>query len=232
MRKLPEVQARRLRAIVVGAHAGQPTGLEVGMVDPSDMAAFDQLSRQLQVPLVPCVVTEGALLAAIEQIYQRKEAMASIAREVIADVADDDVLSLSKLATSASADDAPVVKLINSIFEAATRRGASDIHIEPQERRAADPLPHRRRAAGADASADTRIAGAVVQRLKLMAASTSPRSGCRRTAASASRCASTTLDVRISTLPTQHGESVVMRLLDAGRGGMRRSTRSACRRRF
>ena len=218
VRKLPEVQARRLRAIVVGAHAGQPTGLEVGMVDPSDMAAFDQLSRQLQVPLVPCVVTEGALLAAIEQIYQRKEAMASIAREVIADVADDDVLSLSKLATSASADDAPVVKLINSIFEAATRRGASDIHVDPQE----DALQIRFRIDGVlqvQSSADTRIAGAVVQRLKLMSSLDISEKRLPQDGRFRIKVASTTLDVRISTLPTQHGESVVMRLLvqDAAR---------------
>src|SRR5688500_16707337 len=128
--KLPEVHARRYRAIVLG---NAPDGLLVGMVDPADMVGFDQLSRTLKTHMVPAVVAEGALLAAIEHIYQRKDEMASFAREVADDVGEG-VLSLSGLEGSASADEAPVLKLINSIFESAVTRGVSDIHIEPQER--------------------------------------------------------------------------------------------------
>ena len=199
---------------MLGPHA---QGLEIGMVDPTDMVAFDQLARQLRVQLVPCVVAEGALLGAIEHVYQRKEEMASFARDVVADVGDD-VLNLSGLETNASADDAPVVKLINSIFEAATQREASDIHIEPQER----ALQIRFRIDGVmqvQSTPDARIASAVVQRLKLMSSldiseKRLPQDGRFRV-----KVGATTLDVRISTLPTQHGESVVMRLLvqDASR---------------
>jgi MSHA biogenesis protein MshE len=214
VRRLPEVQSRRFRAIVIGS---RPEGLEVGMVDPSDMVAFDQLTRQLRTQLVPCVVAEGALLGVIERIYQRKEEMASFARDVVADVGDD-VVNLSGLENNASADDAPVVKLINSIFEAATQRNASDIHIEPQER----ALQIRFRIDGVmqiQSTPDARIASAVVQRLKLMSSldiseKRLPQDGRFRV-----KVVATTLDVRISTLPTQHGESVVMRLLmqDASR---------------
>lgn len=80
--RLPEGQARRYRAIVVGRHAD---GLEVGMVDPADMAAFDQISRVLKTTIVPCVVAESELLGAIEHVYQRREEMASFARDVVAD---------------------------------------------------------------------------------------------------------------------------------------------------
>ncbi len=214
MRKLPEVQARRFRAIVLGPHAD---GLEIGMVDPTDMIGFDQVSRLLKTHIVLAVVAEGALLAAIERIYQRKEQMASFAREVVADVGDG-VLNLSGLESSASPDDAPVVKLINSIFEAATQRDVSDIHIEPQER----ALQIRFRIDGVmqvQSTPDARIAGAVVQRLKLMSSldiseKRLPQDGRFRV-----KVGATTLDVRISTLPTQFGESVVMRLLvqDASR---------------
>ena len=214
VRRLPEVQARRFRALVLGPHRD---GLEIGMVDPTDMAAFDQLSRTLRSQLVPCVVAEGALLGAIEHVYQRKEEMASFARDDVADVGDD-VLHLSGLDSNASADDAPVVKLINSIFEAATQRSASDIHIEPQER----ALQIRFRIDGVmqvQSTPDSRIASAVVQRLKLMSSldiseKRLPQDGRFRV-----KVGATTLDVRISTLPTQHGESVVMRLLvqDASR---------------
>ncbi len=208
VQKLPEVQSRRLRAIVIKSFGD---GLEVGMVDPADMVAFDQLARLLKTTVVPAVVAEGALLAAVERIYQRKEAMAGFAREVAADVGDG-VLNLSGLENSASADEAPVVKLINSIFESATQRHVSDIHIEPQER----ALQIRFRIDGVmqvQSTPDSRIAGAVVQRLKLMSSldiseKRLPQDGRFRV-----KVGSTTLDVRISTLPTQHGESVVMRLL-------------------
>ncbi len=213
--RLPEVHARRYRAIPLRETTG---GVEVGMVDPADGVALDQLSRTLKAGVLPVVVAEGALLAAIERVYQRREEMAGFAREVAADIAGDDVVSLSGLENKASADDAPVVKLINSIFEAAVKRHASDIHIEPQER----ALQIRYRVDGVmqlQSAPDARIAGAVVQRLKLMssldiAEKRLPQDGRFRV-----KSGETTLDVRISTLPTQFGESVVMRLLvqDASR---------------
>ena len=206
--RLPEGQARRYRAIVVGRHAD---GLEVGMVDPADMAAFEQISRVLRTTVVPCVVAESELLGAIEHVYQRREEMANFARDVVADVGED-VVNLSGLESSASADDAPVVKLINSIFEAATQRGASDIHIEPQER----ALTIRFRVDGVmqvQSTSDARIAGALMSSLDI-SEKRLPQDGRFR-----AKVGATTLDVRISTLPTQHGESVVMRLLvqDASR---------------
>jgi MSHA biogenesis protein MshE len=212
--KLPEVQARRYRAIVLG---NESDGLLVGMVDPADMVGFDQLSRALKTHIVPAVVAEGALLAAIERIYQRKDEMASFAREVAADVGEG-VLTLAGLENNASADEAPVLKLINSIFDSAVTRGVSDIHIEPQER----SLQIRFRIDGVmqvQSTPDARVSAALVQRLKLMssldiAEKRLPQDGRFRVKVGAA-----TLDVRISTLPTQFGESVVMRLLvqDTGR---------------
>jgi MSHA biogenesis protein MshE len=206
--RLPEVQARRYRAIPLRQGA---RGVEVGMVDPADGVSIDQVSRTLKADVLPVVVTEGALLAAIDRVYQRREEMAGFAREVAADVGDG-VVSLSGLENKASADDAPVVKLINSIFEAAVTRNASDIHLEPQER----ALQIRYRVDGVmqlQSAPDARIAAAVVQRLKLMSSldiseKRLPQDGRFRV-----KTGSTTLDVRISTLPTQFGESVVMRLL-------------------
>jgi len=208
VRRLNEAQARRFRAIVLGPKAD---GVEVGLVDPADMVSFDQLSRVLKANVHPVVVTEDALLAALERIYQRKEEMAGLASQVAADVGGD-VVSLAGLESSASADDAPIVKLLNSIFQSAVTRGVSDIHIEPQER----SLQIRFRIDGVmqvQSSPDPRIAGAVVQRLKLMASldigeKRLPQDGRFRV-----KVNTTMLDVRISTLPTQFGESVVMRLL-------------------
>ena len=210
VRRLSEAQARRFRAIVLGPKRDGSGTLEVGLVDASDMLTIDQLGRVLKTDLQPVVVTEDALLGAIERIYQRKEEMAGLASQVAAEVGD--VLNLSGLESSASADDAPIVKLLNSIFQSATTRNVSDIHVEPQER----SLQIRFRIDGVmqvQSSPDPRIAGAVVQRLKLMASldiseKRLPQDGRFRV-----RVGTAMLDVRMSTLPTQFGESVVMRLL-------------------
>ncbi len=225
--RLSEAQARRFRAIVLGPKLGNlgnvgGTGgpgspseaLVVGLVDAADMVSFDQLSRLLKTAITPAVVTEAALLAAFEHIYQRREEMAGLASQVAADVAPDgaDVVNLSGLEAGAAADEAPIVKLLNSLFQGAVSRGASDIHIEPQER----SLQIRLRVDGVlqvQSNPDPRIAGAVVQRLKLMAnldisEKRLPLDGRFRV-----KVARTMVDVRISTLPTQFGESVVMRLL-------------------
>jgi MSHA biogenesis protein MshE len=228
--RLSEAQARRFRAIVIGPQAnsnaspgsagsssgvgGASEALVVGLVDAADMVSFDQLSRLLKTSITPAVVTESALLAAFEQIYQRREEMAGLASQVAADVAPDtaDVVNLSGLEAGAGAEEAPIVKLLNTLFQSAVSRGASDIHIEPQER----SLQIRLRVDGVmqvQSSPDPRIASAVVQRLKLMAnldisEKRLPLDGRFRV-----KVARTMVDVRISTLPTQFGESVVMRLL-------------------
>jgi MSHA biogenesis protein MshE len=209
VRRLSETQARRFRAVVLGPKAG---GVEVGLVDPADLVSLDQLARVLGQPVLPAVVSEEALLATIERIYQRKEAMASLARDVAADVGG--ASAVSGVDLEASGDDAPVVRLLQTIFQAAVAREASDIHIEPQEA----ALQIRFRVDGAmqvQSTPDARIAGAVVQRIKLLAAldiaeKRLPQDGRFRV-----KVSDTTLDVRVSTLPTQHGESVVMRLLAA-----------------
>ncbi len=158
VRKLPESQARRFRALVLGPLNG---GLEVGLVDPADMVAYDQLCRALQVPVFPVVVTESALLSIIERVYQRSEEISGLAKEVVADVGDG-VLSLSGLDAASSAEDAPVVRLLHSIFQSAVSRDVSDIHIEPQEKQ----LQIRFRIDGVmqvQSAPDSRIAGAVAQ---------------------------------------------------------------------
>ncbi len=205
---LPEARARRFRAIVLARDAA---GLTVGLVDPSDMVTFDALSRLLAMPVRPAVVAEELLLQTIDRIYQRGEEISGFARELAADIGDG-VLSLASLETSSGAEEAPVVRLLHSIFQSAVAREVSDIHFEPQERQ----LQIRFRIDGVmrvQSAPDPRIAGAVVQRLKLMSSldiseKRLPQDGRFRLTVSGQ-----VLDVRISTLPSQYGESVVMRLL-------------------
>ncbi len=208
VRRLSETQARRFRAIVLGE---LDVGLQVGFVDPTDMQAFDQVARVLNTPLYPVVVTEDALLSCIERIYQRNEQIAGLAKEVAADMAQASV-DIGTVELTNAADDAPIVRLLQSLFETALSRDVSDIHIEPQERE----LLIRFRIDGTmqlQSSSDSKVVAAMVQRLKLMASldiseRRLPQDGRFQFTVGAS-----VVDVRIATLPTYYGESVVMRLL-------------------
>ena len=208
VRRLSETQARRFRAIVLGE---QDFGLQVGFVDPTDMQSFDQIGRTLNVSIYPVVVTEEALLATIERIYQRSEQIVGLAKEIAADLTQA-TLSLNLAQASDNAEEAPIVRLLQSVFETALSRNASDIHIEPQERH----LVIRLRIDGTmqvQSTSDPKVVSAMVQRLKLMASldiseRRLPQDGRFQFTAGAN-----VVDVRISTLPTYYGESVVMRLL-------------------
>jgi MSHA biogenesis protein MshE len=208
VRRLPEAQARRFRAIVLEEKAGT---LVVGFSDPTDIFAQDEVTRLLKATVQPVAVTERLLLAAIDRIYQRREEMAGLAIEVAADIAQA-TSAIAGLDFGSTSDDAPIVRLLHSIFETAIAQSVSDIHIEPQEKN----VIIRLRIDGVmmvQNTYDPKIAAAMVQRLKLMSSldiseKRLPQDGRFQMAVGA-----TPVDVRISTLPTQHGESVVMRLL-------------------
>ncbi len=214
-RLLPEVQARRLRALPLEE---TPTGVRVGMADPTDLAAYDEIARLIRREIELVVVAESQLLAAIDRSYQHREDIAGLAKELQTELTSvegelGDLLGLN----SASAEDAPVVRLLYSVFEEALRVRASDIHIEPQER----SLRIRYRIDGAlhvQTEADSKISGAVALRLKLMSGLDISEKRLPQDGRFAAKLRNGAVDVRISTMPTQHGESVVMRLLSQNSG--------------
>ncbi|TBR13434.1 MAG: MSHA biogenesis protein MshE, partial [Rugosibacter sp.] len=82
---LPESQARRLRALVLSERAGM---LLVGMADPTDLAAFDDLARLLKRDIDLAVVTESQLMGTIDRVYTRTEEISGLAKELTADLSD------------------------------------------------------------------------------------------------------------------------------------------------
>ena len=130
-RLLPEVQARRLRAMVLDETSA---GVRVGMADPTDLTAYDEISRIVKRDIELIVVAESQLLGAIDRSYRNTEAIAGLAQELTTElrIVEDSLGDLLGLNT-ASAEDAPVVRLLYSMFEEALRVRASDIHIEPQQ---------------------------------------------------------------------------------------------------
>ncbi|HET9680355.1 MAG TPA: GspE/PulE family protein [Gammaproteobacteria bacterium] len=209
VRLLPETHARRFRTIVL---AEREQDILIGMVDPTDIFAFDELGRMLKKPVQPALVREADLLLAIDLVYRRTAEISTLAEELGEELAEGDY-DLSQLAADETTQDAPVIKLLQSLFEDAAQVGASDIHIEPDE----TVLRLRQRVDGVlqeQVLEGKRIASALVTRLKLMAGLDISEKRLPQDGRFSMRVKNKVLDVRLSTMPVQHGESVVMRLLD------------------
>ncbi len=213
--KLTEVQARRFRAIVIEeSHAH----FLVAMSDPTDLTRVDDLQSLLNKPLQIAVARESDLMHAIEMVYRHTEQIENLAQEVGESNADQ--FDLASLTESVDVSEAPVARLLQSIFDEALKQNASDIHIEPEE----NLLRIRKRVDGQlqeTVIRESRIASALVLRLKLMAnldisEKRKPQDGRFNMIVN-----HRSIDVRLATLPVQYGEMVVMRLLDQSKGQLR-----------
>jgi MSHA biogenesis protein MshE len=160
---LPESAARRFRAMVL---EDKGDTLLVALADPLDLAAYDELHRILKRNIAIAAVPESQLPLALDRLYRRTEEISGLARALEKDLGD--AVDFGELTATVGLEGAPVVRLLQSMFEDATQVGASDVHIEPQE----TGLQIRVRVDGVlqtQTQADKRIGGALAQRLKLMA---------------------------------------------------------------
>ena len=211
--KLPESSARRFRALALEERGAK---MLVGMADPTDLFAFDELSRILKKDIEPVVVAESEVAVALDRVYRRTEEISGLAKELQQDLGESAV-DFGALDAALGAEDAPVVKLLQSLFQDATQVGASDIHIEPQE----DRLRIRIRVDGhlqAQTETELRVAAALALRLKLMAGLDISEKRHPQDGRFNVLVRQQPVDVRISTMPTNYGESVVMRLLNRQSG--------------
>ncbi len=212
---LPESAARRFRALVL---EDKGDTLLVAMADPLDLFAYDEITRLLKRNISIAAVPESQLALACDRLYRRTEEISGLARALEKDLGD--AVDFGELTASAGAEGAPVVRLLQSLFEDATQVGASDIHIEPLE----SGLQIRARVDGVlqtQTQAEKRIGAALAQRIKLMAGLDISEKRLPQDGRFSVRLKDQTIDVRLSTMPSTYGESVVMRLLSLG-GGVRR----------
>jgi MSHA biogenesis protein MshE len=210
---LPEIHARRYRAIVL---EDKDNALLVGMADPTDIYSFDELRNLLKRPIKQAVVREADLMATIDTVYRRTDEIINLAGELDEELADG-AFDLEHLLSDAELEDAPVVRLLRSLFEDAVQIGASDIHIEPDEtvlrlRQRIDGMLHEQ------VMKEKRIASALVSRLKLMSGLDISERRLPQDGRFNIKVRGRSIDVRLSTMPLQYGESVVMRLLDQSGG--------------
>ena len=208
---LTEAAARRYRAIVIDVEE-DIGALMVGFADPTDLVAYDEVARLLQRDITLAVVMESQLLSTLDRVYRHTEEISGLAKELTEDMLEGqfDFGDLDGVATTD--EDAPVVKLLNTVFEEAIKLKASDIHIEPQETQ----LVIRFRIDGVlhvQTEAHPRTAAPLILRLKLISGLDISEKRLPQDGRFNIKLKHSSVDVRLSTLPTQYGESAVMRLL-------------------
>ncbi len=204
-----------LERVVALPYALEDGKLKVALADPGNIQAIDELRIASTHPLELAVAPREEIEIEIKRLTRASEAFG--ARAVVEDAfaAGVEEEEADDLEVEDGVSDAPLVRLVNSLIFQAAEDGASDVHIEPQE----DSLLIRFRIDGVlheIQRVPKRMTAGVVTRLKVLAKldiaeRRKPQDGrISLNAAAAGR----TLDIRVATLPTVEGESVVMRLLD------------------
>lgn len=213
VRKLPETLARRYRAILLKDNEHECL---LGMADPTDIYALDEIQKKLNKNIKQAIVRESHLLQVFDKVYRKTEAISALAEELGQELSTDDELSFGG---QTEMTEAPVAKLLNSVFEDAVQVGASDIHIEPDQHE----VRIRMRVDGVlseQVMKETQISAAIVVRLKLISGLNISEKRLPQDGRFNMNVKGRQIDVRISTMPTQFGESVVMRLLDQSKGAL------------
>ncbi len=194
------------------------SSLVVAMADPTNLNAIDDLKFLTGYNIEPVIASETAIVGAVEKYYNAgpsyDEVMSGFDESEIDFTGDEEDINLMEL--EKASEDAPVVRLVNMILLSAIKKGASDIHIEPYEKK----LRVRYRVDGVlieEMTPPLKLKNAIVSRLKIMASldiaeRRLPQDGRIKLKLGKGK----EMDFRVSVLPTLWGEKIVMRLLDKG----------------
>jgi len=207
------IQFAKRHGILPIKHDGN--GVLVAISNPLDIYPLDDVRILLNKDVRPVVMPPGAIIDSINQVYDRDS---NAAQQIIEDF---DEASLD-IITSAleeptdlldASDEAPVIRLVNSILYQAVKQRASDVHIEPFER----DLIVRYRVDGILYNVLTppkRIQPSITSRVKIMARLNIAEKRLPQDGRIRVTIAGKDIDIRVSVIPTAHGERIVMRLLD------------------
>ena len=190
----------------------------VATTDPMETAALDDLRLLLGLPIKPVLTSSLSLLACLNRVYD-EAASPAVAEQVMEDIAASE--SLEKIAHELdepqdlldATDEAPIIRLVNSVLFQAVRQRASDIHFESFER----GLVVRYRIDGVLYPVLTppkHLQASIIARLKIMAGLNIAEKRLPQDGRFRIRTAGKDVDLRVSVLPTSHGERVVLRLLE------------------
>lgn len=212
---MPNEKWVELRAMPVCRLGGQ---LTVAMADPFDIVGRETIASSAKLELVPLVALEREILALTESL---SSAAGQALEDILKDMADEgdvevgqDLLDGANLDEDiGNAGEAPVIRITNSILIEALRKHASDIHIEPMEK----TVRLRNRIDGIlyeSPSPPKNLQNAIISRLKIMAQLDIAERRVPQDGRFKIKALGKEVDIRVSILPTIHGEKVVMRILD------------------
>ncbi|MBU1318424.1 MAG: Flp pilus assembly complex ATPase component TadA [candidate division Zixibacteria bacterium] len=187
--------------------------LTVAMADPLDVVAMDELRYLTKLRINRVVSTNSSVMAAIEEHYSMKDSLDKALEDAIRQKEADLLEADPDQRDEALAGEAPVIKYVNLLVVQAIKNKASDIHIEPDE----NSVRVRYRVSGLlrqEGSPPKAVQSALITRLKIMADVDVSEKRVPQDGRFTFKWGNQKVDVRLSTLPTIHGEKIVMRLLD------------------
>jgi type IV pilus assembly protein PilB len=202
---VPEAMARRHTMVPIGLTA--EGALLLATSDPTNVLALDDARNVSDREIQPVVATPQEIAATLDR-YSRMGAAVDDAFEGMADDEDDDLAAMTN-----AAQDAPVVKFVNALIAQGVQDRASDLHFEPREQ----DFRVRYRIDGVLHEVTTQrrsIYAGVVSRLKIMAGLDIAERRVPQDGRVSLRTAGREIDLRVSSLPTVHGEKLVLRILD------------------
>ena len=218
LKLVPAQMARKYEIVPVERKANV---LTLAMADPTNVFALDDVTFLTNLQVQPSVAPQGAIRKAIERNYDvQMSAIGEVIHELEGEVGDVELLDEDEAGAKVdifelkeSADEAPIVKLVNMVLVDAIRRGASDIHLEPYEkvfriRFRVDGVLHE------IMTPPKRLEPALISRVKIMANLDIAERRLPQDGRIKLRYNTHEIDFRVSTLPTIYGEKTVMRLLD------------------
>jgi type IV pilus assembly protein PilB len=220
MNLLPRDMAKQNKLVPIARLNGK---LFVAMADPTNVLAVDDVKRRVQLDVVPMIATERAVADALAGIHggsklgetfkqAAEEAAASAAAESVeVQQAKSEEIDIDRLAHDT--EDAPVIKIVNLILVQAIKEKASDIHIEPFQR----TLKLRYRIDGELVAAESppkALQLAITSRIKILAGLNIAERRVPQDGRFRIKVMGKEVDLRISILPTSHGEKIVIRILD------------------
>jgi general secretion pathway protein E len=189
--------------------------IHVGIADPLDLNGLDAVRVALSEAVTPVALPEQTMLDAINKVFDRRAA----ADQVMSDIADEQVISGAEgidqidIDIIDADDEAPIIRLVNAILNQAVKARASDIHIEPFDRH----IAVRFRVDGVLSEVlqpPKRFHASICSRVKVMSGLDIAEKRIPQDGRIKIKVAGKDIDIRLSTVPTSHGERLVMRLLD------------------
>lgn len=210
---VPRHIAKKYRVVPVFKNGNT---LTIALADPSDLDTIDSLTHLLRMEIVHQVASEADIEAALNKYYGKdKKGLEEDSRfaDVVKQLTEEHVAPVNDDENAAVDADAPLIKLVNQIIIDAFKMRASDIHLEPLAKRfrlryRIDGVMHEVK------SPPKRLQASIIARLKIQSNMSIAEHRIPQDGRIQSTVGTKLIDLRVSCLPTNHGESIVMRILD------------------